>query len=63
MSRFVVTPKVLFCHIEAHIGAGGYLDLITKLSGFLCFCLICFLTSHQQSFSYKGTGLPLLNQY
>ena len=27
------------------------------------FCLICFFTSHQQSFSYKGTGLPGLNQY
>ena len=27
------------------------------------FCLIWFFTSHQQSFSYKGTGLPGLNQY
>ena len=27
------------------------------------FCLICFFTSHQQSFSYIGTGLPALNQY
>ena len=26
-------------------------------------CLILFFTSHQQSFSYKGTGLPGLNQY
>ena len=26
-------------------------------------CLIWFLTSHQQSFSYVGTGLPGLNQY
>ena len=26
-------------------------------------CLICFFTSHQQSFNYKGTGLPGLNQY
>ena len=25
-------------------------------------CLILFFTSHQQSFSYKGTGLPGLNQ-
>ena len=25
--------------------------------------LILFFTSHQQSFSYKGTGLPGLNQY
>ena len=30
----------------------------------VCFvCLILFFTSHQQSFSYKGTGLPGLNQY
>ena len=27
------------------------------------FCLIWFLTFHQQSFSYKGTDLPGLNQY
>ena len=26
-------------------------------------CLICFFTSHQQSFSDKGTGHPWLNQY
>ena len=26
-------------------------------------CLIWFFTSHQQSFSYKGTSLPGLNQY
>ena len=26
-------------------------------------CLILFFTSHQQSFSYIGTGLPGLNQY
>ena len=26
-------------------------------------CLICFFKSHQQSFSYLGTGLPGLNQY
>ena len=25
-------------------------------------CLISFFTSHKQSFSYKGTGLPGLNQ-
>ena len=25
------------------------------------FCLIGFFTSHQQSFSYKGMGLPGLN--
>ena len=30
----------------------------------ICFvCLICFFTSHQRSLSYKGTGLPGLNQY
>ena len=26
-------------------------------------CLILFFTSHQQSFSYVGMGLPRLNQY
>ena len=26
-------------------------------------CLIWFFTSHQQSFNYKGTDLPWLNQY
>ena len=29
----------------------------------ILFCLIWFFTSHQQSFSYIGTGLPGLNQY
>ena len=29
---------------------------------FVCFCLIWFFTSHQQSFGYVGTGLPRLNQ-
>ena len=24
-------------------------------------CLICFITSYQQSFRYKGTGLPGLD--
>ena len=28
----------------------------------ILFCLIWLFTSHQQSFSYKGTGLPGLNQ-
>ena len=27
------------------------------------FCLFGFFKSHQQSFSYKGTGFPGLNQY
>ena len=29
----------------------------------ILFCSICFFTSHQQSFSNIGTGLPRLNQY
>ena len=29
----------------------------------LIICLIWFFMSHQQSFSYKVTGLPGLNQY
>ena len=32
-------------------------------TGVYLFCLIWFFTSHQQSFSYIGTGLPGLNQY
>ena len=36
---------------------------IHRGGGEILFCLICFFTSHQQSFSYKGTGLPGLNQY
>ena len=35
--------------------------LSTTVNSFVC--LIWFLTSHQQSFSYIGTGLPGLNQY
>ena len=32
-------------------------------SSFILFCVIWFFTSHQQYFSYKGTGIPGLNQY
>ena len=39
------------------------LENISDFTPKLCFCLIRFFTSHQQSFSYKGTGLPGLNQY
>ena len=39
-----------------------YLFIYFKMS-FQKFCLICFFTSHQQSFSYIGTSLPGLNQY
>ena len=43
----------------------------TKIENIVCWrpfivlfvCLIWFFTSHQQSFSYVGTGLPGLNQY
>ena len=39
-------------------------DIIAnKNSCFLFVCLIWFYTSHPQSFSYVGTGLPGLNQY
>ena len=34
-----------------------------SFSFLFCFCLIWFFTSHQQSFSYKETALPGLNQY
>ena len=36
---------------------------LVKMHVTLDFCLIWFFTSHQQSFIYKGTGLPGLNQY
>ena len=39
------------------------LNMHAKLSSFFCVCLIWSFTSHQQSFSYIGTGLPRLNQY
>ena len=50
--------------IETHItcdfpGEGSAL----RISGGMFVCLIWFFTSHQQSLSYKGTGLPGLNQY
>ena len=37
------------------------LSLNPKANSFVC--LIWFFTSHQQSLSYTGTGLPGLNQY
>ena len=30
---------------------------------FVCLLFVWFFTSHQQSFSYKGKGLPVLNQF
>ena len=39
---------------------------VPVVCGILCSCFVCliwFFTSHQQSFSYKGMGLPVLNQY
>ena len=41
-------------------------DQPSKLCKMVCtfvVCLIWFFTSHQQSFSYVGKGLPELNQY
>ena len=35
----------------------------TRDARYVLFCLIWFFASHQQSFSYKGTGLPGLNKY
>ena len=44
-------------HIDRGVIRGQYffVDLFV--------CLIRLITSHQQSFSYKGTGLPGLIQY
>ena len=61
-------PGILACIDDQHINL--FLDMSND-GIFLFFysisimfvCLICFFTSHQQSFSYKGTGLPGLNQY
>ena len=41
----------------------SFILLVTELATRDMFCLILFFTSHQQSFSYKGTGLPGLNKY
>ena len=38
-------------------------ELSYHLSLRFLYCLIWFFTSHQQSFSWAGTGLPGLNQY
>ena len=40
-----------------------YMQILCLVLVCLFVCLIRFFTSHQQSFSYKGTGLPGLNQY
>ena len=36
---------------------------LTTLAGNEFVCLFCFFMSHQQSLSYEGTDLPVLNQY
>ena len=49
--------------------SGGLIQMQVTIVQFLQYkfclfvCLIWFFTSHQQSFSYKGTSLPGLNQY
>ena len=45
-----ITSSYLFCYLQGH-------------RKFLFVCLIWIFTSHQQSFSYIGAGLPGLNQY
>ena len=45
------------------MGAGCKYINRTPNWNLVLFCLIGFFTSHQQSFSYIGTGLPGLNKY
>ena len=46
-------PKLDLVNMNAYI----------KFGEILFVCLIWFFTSNQQSFSYIGTSLPVLNQY
>ena len=53
------------------LGSRSQLSCLNILQGFPFYymvhqalvCLICFFTSHQQSFSYMETDFPELNQY
>ena len=46
-----------------HMKIPDWREKDSDFGGFEMFCLIWFFTSHQQSFSYIGMGLPGLNQY
>ena len=63
----VCSGFTLFASIlNLSVMVGNHLQHTTSADDiFRCifFCLICFFTSHQQSFSFLGTGLPGLNQY
>ena len=68
-------PIIIKFHLKHHWGGGlaalGFgpdrirtlVSMATDSSHRVIVCLIWFFTSHQQSFSYIGTGLPWLNQY
>ena len=55
-------PGVIY-DIEWFMKAINVLSQQLTACGNLFVCLTWFFTSHQQSFSYAGTGLPGLNQY
>ena len=48
-------------HLTGHMSHSDHIQSIASF--YVCFCLIRFYTSHQQSFSYKGMGLIGSNQY
>ena len=59
-------------HHRIHTGKPFLWGFLTRFRSYKTFfmldltehvCLIWFFTSHHKSFSYKGTGLPGLNQY
>ena len=66
---------VLFCPKHNKWGGGSFSQFWKQIDSWSCewyevsgksscffVCLICFFTSHQQSFKFKGMGLPWLNQ-
>ena len=53
-----------FIKVISHYKKIGYnINVLQQTACLVVICLIWFFTSHQQSFSYKGTGIPGLNQY
>ena len=54
--RTVASEPDLHCSNMLHKKDGMLINVVWVI-------LFCFFTSHQQSFSYIGTGLPGLNQY
>ena len=58
LKRTVLRRRILWA-LQTHVKIDGY----EIIHNFVFVSFIWFFMPHQQSYNYKGTGLPGLNQY